>query len=158
MKIKLITITSLLLVCLLSGSCASIRDFDNRLNSIVRTYRFSIAKWESVAIQRNPHRIGRWLFGVVKYLAGLVYRNAQIVCPVTPRLEASLKTRGVELLKIIANGADVSTFTPFSGKKKTEEFRIFFSGWLGTYYRVDVVLKAVQHLTQQGHQDIGAGV
>ena len=42
--------TSLLLVCLLSGSCASSRGFDSRLSSIVRPYRFSIAGWESKAL------------------------------------------------------------------------------------------------------------
>jgi len=34
-------------------------DFDNCLSPIVKPYRFSIAKWESVAI---PHEINRWIF------------------------------------------------------------------------------------------------
>ena len=34
-------------------------DFDNCLSSIVKPYRFSIAKWESVAI---PHEINQWIF------------------------------------------------------------------------------------------------
>ena len=59
MKIKSIAIASLLLVCLLSGSCASSRDFDARLSSIVKPYRFSIAKWESVAI---PREVNQWIF------------------------------------------------------------------------------------------------
>ncbi len=46
MKTKLIIISSLLLVCLLGGSCLPTEDFDNRLNSIVKPYRFSIAIWE----------------------------------------------------------------------------------------------------------------
>ena len=59
MKIKLIAITSLLLVCGLGVSCASMSDFDNYLNSIVKPYRFSIAKWESETI---PHEIKQWIF------------------------------------------------------------------------------------------------
>ena len=59
MKIKLIAIASLLLVCLLSGSCASSQDFDARLSSIVKPYRFSIAKWEFVAI---PREVNQWIF------------------------------------------------------------------------------------------------
>ena len=52
--------TSLLLVCLLSTSCAPGRDFDAHLNSIVKPYLFSIAKWESRAI---PLEVNQWIFG-----------------------------------------------------------------------------------------------
>ena len=60
MKIRLIATASLLSFCLLSGSCAFTRDFDAHLSSIVRSYRFSIVKWESRAI---PHEANQWLFG-----------------------------------------------------------------------------------------------
>ncbi len=59
MKIKLIAIVSLLLVYWLGGSCASSQDFNSRLSLIVKPYRFSIAKWESVAI---PHEVNQWIF------------------------------------------------------------------------------------------------
>ena len=59
MAIRLITITSLLLVCWLGGSCTSNQDFDASLSSIVKSCRFSIAKWESVAI---PHEMNQWIF------------------------------------------------------------------------------------------------
>jgi len=59
LKIKLIAIASLLLLCWLGGSCALSRDFDVRLSSIVKPYRFSIAKWESVAI---PREANQWIF------------------------------------------------------------------------------------------------
>jgi len=57
---KPIIFTGLLLVCLLSGSCAPSRDFDAHLNSIVKPYLFSIAGWESRAI---PHELNQWIFG-----------------------------------------------------------------------------------------------
>ncbi len=50
MKVKLIACVSLLLVCLFSGSCAPTPDFDNRLESIVEPYRFSIVEWEAKVI------------------------------------------------------------------------------------------------------------
>ncbi len=59
MKIKLIAIASLLLVSWLGGSCASTQDFDAHLNSIVKPYRFSIAKWELNAI---PREVNHWIF------------------------------------------------------------------------------------------------
>ncbi len=60
MATTLITIVSgFLLVCWLGDSCTSNQDFDARLSSIVKPYRFSIAKWESVAI---PHEMNQWIF------------------------------------------------------------------------------------------------
>jgi len=50
MFVKLITgliiIASLLGICLLGGSCTATRDFDKRLNSTVKPYRFSIPQWK----------------------------------------------------------------------------------------------------------------
>ena len=60
MEIKLIVTISILLVCLLGGSCTPARDFDSRLSSIVKPYRFSVAKWESRAI---PHEATQWILG-----------------------------------------------------------------------------------------------
>jgi len=59
LQTRLIVITSLLAVCLLGGSCASSQDFDACLSSIVEPYRFSIAKWEFIAI---PHEVNQWIF------------------------------------------------------------------------------------------------
>jgi len=57
---KQVIFTSLLLVCLLNGSCVPSQHFDARLNSIVKPYLFSIAGWELRAI---PQEMGQWLFG-----------------------------------------------------------------------------------------------
>lgn len=46
----LITVTSLLLFCLLGVSCTPSRDFDAQLSAIVKPYKFNIAKWEFGAI------------------------------------------------------------------------------------------------------------
>ncbi len=61
---------SLLLVCLLGGSCAPARDFDSYLSSIVKPYRFSIMKWEFRAI---PHEAKQWIFGRYEKTANKVY-------------------------------------------------------------------------------------
>ncbi|MFC1977067.1 hypothetical protein ACFLWS_02220 [Chloroflexota bacterium] len=57
---KSIVFTIILLVCLFSAGCAPGRDFDAHLNSIVKPYLFSIARWESTAI---PHEVNQWVFG-----------------------------------------------------------------------------------------------
>ena len=63
MKIKLIAIAGLLLLYWFGGGCASSRDFSARLSLIVKPYRFSIAKWESVAI---PREVNQWIFSRYK--------------------------------------------------------------------------------------------
>ena len=60
MEIKLVVTVSLLLVCLLGGSCALPRDFDSCLRSIVKPHRFSIMKWEFTTI---PHEAYKLIFG-----------------------------------------------------------------------------------------------
>ncbi len=70
MEIKLIAIVSLLLVCLLGGSCAPARDFDSRLSSIVRPYRFSIMKWE---LRTIPREANQWIFGRYEKIDGEVH-------------------------------------------------------------------------------------
>ncbi len=60
MKIELVVTVSLLLVCLLSGSCTPARRFDSYLSSIVKPYRFSIMKWEFRTI---PYEANQWIFG-----------------------------------------------------------------------------------------------
>ncbi len=56
----LIIMASLLSVILLSGSCAPAQGFDNHLRSIVKPYRFSIAKWE---LRTIPQEVSEWIFG-----------------------------------------------------------------------------------------------
>ena len=55
---KLVIFTGLLLLCLLTSSCASGQNFDARLNSITQPHLFSIARWEAQAI---PHELRQWL-------------------------------------------------------------------------------------------------
>ena len=56
---KPLIFTSLLLVLVLSGSCAHIRSFDAQLKSIVKPYLFSIGRWESRAL---PEEVKQWIF------------------------------------------------------------------------------------------------
>jgi len=58
LRLKLI-VTSLLLLCLFNGGCSPAQGFDYQLTSILKPYRFSVAKWELKAI---PHEAKQWLF------------------------------------------------------------------------------------------------
>ncbi len=70
MKIKLTVIIGLLLLGLLGGSCSPTRDFDNHLGSIVKSYNFSIVKWESRAILQEANQ---WIFSKNKKADDEVY-------------------------------------------------------------------------------------
>ena len=59
LQTSLIVITSLLAVCLLAGGCTLTQGLDAHLDSIVKPYRFSIARWEFVAIL---HEANQWIF------------------------------------------------------------------------------------------------
>ncbi len=59
MKIKLIAITSVLLLYWLGGGCASSRDFDNHLNSIVKPHGFSIMNW---TFKTMLDEANQWIF------------------------------------------------------------------------------------------------
>ncbi len=56
----LIITTGMLSVIFLSGSCTPAPGFDNRLKSIVKPHRFSIAKWE---FRTLPYEVNQWIFG-----------------------------------------------------------------------------------------------
>ena len=58
--IRLIIAAGMLSIIFLSGSCTPRQGFDNHLRSIVKPYRFSIAKWEFRTI---PHEVSEWIFG-----------------------------------------------------------------------------------------------
>ena len=58
MKIKLIAV-SLALVCLLLVGCIPAQNFNTRLNSIVKSYRFSIVRWE---LRTIPHEANQRIF------------------------------------------------------------------------------------------------
>ena len=59
-KMKQLIFIGILLVCMVVGGCSGEPDFDDRLNSIVRPYLFSITGWELIAI---PNELGQWIFG-----------------------------------------------------------------------------------------------
>lgn len=59
-EIKLIALAGLLSVFLFSGAFSLGRDFDARLNSIVKPHRFSIAGWEFRTLVREA---GQWISG-----------------------------------------------------------------------------------------------
>ena len=67
LKIELIVVVSLLLFCFLGVSCTPSRDFNTRLSSIVRPYRFGFARWEFNTILNEAKQV---VFGREKKVEG----------------------------------------------------------------------------------------
>ena len=50
LKVRLVLIAMALLLCSLGTSCAPSQDFDKQLRTIIKPYRFSLARWEFSAL------------------------------------------------------------------------------------------------------------
>ena len=105
-KMKQLIFVGILLVCMLIGGCSGKQDFDDRLNSIVRPYLFSITAWELIAI---PNELGQWIFGnqpeiddeisvVIEY-----FTNTHQIRALRPRIAAARADNDEANLKTLEN-------------------------------------------------------
>jgi glycosyltransferase involved in cell wall biosynthesis len=103
-------------------------------------------EWEDYAISLASSEIGKFSYSMAKKLSASLYAKSQLVAAVTPKYMVSLKRRGVANLRLIPNGADAQVFKPLSIRKENESFTIFYSGHVGGYYRLDIVVKSIKKL------------
>ena len=59
----------------------------------------------------------------------------------------------MSFVKLVPNGADLNTFKPLP-KEDVGPFNLLYSGGIGGYYRIDVILKALRRLFDKGPNDI----
>lgn len=111
-------------------------------------------EWEDRVIILTNNKAGKILYSAVKELATSLYAKSEMVAAVTPSFMRVLKQRGLGNVTLITNGADVKTFKPLSHGKKNEGFTIFYSGGVGGYYRLDVVVRAIKRLVERNLNDI----
>ena len=110
-------------------------------------------EWEDYLISLANSKITKFIFSTIKRIATGIYAK-KLVVAVTPNTLDVLKSRGITNLKLIPNGADPRTFKPSNIKKSDETFTIFYSGIIGVYYRLDVVVKAIKKLVDKGFNNI----
>jgi glycosyltransferase involved in cell wall biosynthesis len=89
----------------------------------------------------------------VKKIVNVLYRRACAVTTVTPSFEELLRQRGIKNVVLIPNGADITTFKPINKKRSASDFRIIFSGWMGSYYRFDELVVALKYIKDKGIDD-----
>jgi glycosyltransferase involved in cell wall biosynthesis len=125
-------------------------------------------EWEDYATCLTNNRWHKFLYFVIKNLAMSLYAKSQQLIAVTPSSMNAVRQRGLTNLTLITNGADTKTFKPSSARKRKTVFTMFYSGYVGHYYRLDVVLKSLRKLVDRkfnnirlviaGQGDIGASL
>jgi len=128
------------------GSYAMAKLF--RIKKIVIDYR---DEWEDYSINNASSRIYKRSCQYLKTVMTKCYMKSDFVITVTEPLAKSLHSRGIANVKIITNGADCNVFKP-NGKEilrnkmgfNKNDFIIVYTGFIGAYYRLDVVIKALK--------------
>lgn len=103
-------------------------------------------EWEDYAISLTNSKIGKSFYSAVKKLMASLYAKCHLAVTVTPSFMTSLKHRGVTSTRLVPNGADIRTFKPSNKKSGNKSFTIFYSGHVGGYYRLDIVVKSIKKL------------
>jgi glycosyltransferase involved in cell wall biosynthesis len=111
-------------------------------------------EWEDYAVSISDSEAAKLFYSTVKKLTAVLYAGCRIIVAVTPNSEKALIKRGLRNVTLITNGADVKAFKPLNIKKDSNIFTIFYSGGIGGYYRLDIVVKAVKKLVDKGLNDI----
>jgi len=110
-------------------------------------------EWEDYALGFFTSKVGKFFFSTIKSVASYFYNNSRLIITVTPSFAKSLKYRGVNNVKVIWNGADISIFKPLNKSLvrtklglKNNDFVIVYNGFIGSYYKLDIVIRALAKL------------
>ena len=117
---------------------------------IITDYR---DEWEDYTINIANSQIYKKACKSLKDTMTKYYLNSDLVITVTERLAHSLSLRGIRKnVTIVTNGADCSIFKPYdkcNSRSKIgfneNDFILVYSGGVGWYYRLDVVVAALKN-------------
>lgn len=119
-----------------------------RIRRIIFDYR---DEWEDHIIKKSKSVLYTRLYMQLKSLMTRCYINSELVLTVTEPLAQSLSSRGVYNVKLVTNGADSKVFKPLAKGTsrikcgfKQNDFIFVYSGGIGVYYKLDLVIKAAE--------------
>ncbi|MEM2129063.1 MAG: glycosyltransferase family 4 protein [Candidatus Bathyarchaeia archaeon] len=99
-------------------------------------------------------------YRLFKKILTYLYKNALLVTTVTPAVAENLKARGVFNVMVVYDGVDTNIFRPFNKneirtrfKLPQDSFIIVYMGNVYDPYRVDVVVRALKKLVENGLQE-----
>lgn len=126
-----------------------------RIRKVIFDYR---DEWEDHIINKTKSGIYKKSYRYLKNLMTKCYTNSDLVVTTTERFAYKLRSRGVNDVKVVANGADINIFKPYDKNKSRHEiglnehdFVLVYSGSIGVYYRLDIVIKAMQKVGSKTH-------
>ena len=134
-----------------------------RVKNIVFDYR---DEWEDFLIQRSRSRPFRYMSKLLKKTMTHCYRKSYLVSVTTDQMAVRLHERGIRNVKLIPNGADIQTFSrnninSYEGRKKLgishEDFILVYSGMIGAYYRLDIVVRSLAKIKKENVKMIMIG-
>lgn len=112
--------------------------------------------WEDYLIGRAKPGISRWVHRQFKSLMSEIYRRSDLVVAVTAHLADALRARGVDTVTLVPNGAEIDVFRPYPKATVRQEIGLseddivlIFSGSVGEYHRLDIVVKAMARLPEE---------
>jgi glycosyltransferase involved in cell wall biosynthesis len=115
-------------------------------------------EWEDSMIDTAKSRIYKRSARYLKNFMTRCYYNSDLVVTVTEPLAHSLSLRGVKNVKLVTNGADCSVFKRHNkdaSRRKmgfdAHDFIMVYSGVIGGYYRLDVVVRALKKVKEKGY-------
>jgi glycosyltransferase involved in cell wall biosynthesis len=109
-------------------------------------------EWEDQLIYAS--NLSRKFYVLIKKVSSFFYRRACFVAVVTKPFVKALAKRGVMNIVLVPNGASCSSFKLLDKKPDKEFFTIVYSGGVGDYYRLDVVISSLKRLADRGLNQI----
>jgi glycosyltransferase involved in cell wall biosynthesis len=112
-------------------------------------------EWENQFIFSVMPSFSRRFYKLIKKIwPRLFYSRASFVSVVTQPFVKALKESGVDNVILVPNGASSSSFKPLENKLDDGLFKIVYSGGIGEYYRLDIVVSSLKKLADRGFQNI----
>ncbi len=108
-------------------------------------------EWEDYGMSNTRLKIMRSFYARLKRFATVFYAKSVLIVTVTKGVKQSLLKRGLRNVEVVTNGADLNIYKPTSSTERFPEFTIFYSGLVGKYYRIDVVIKALKSMLESGY-------
>jgi len=113
-------------------------------------------RWEDYVISIATSDIQKGIYIRLKKLMVKLYTTCNLFVTVTPGVVVYLRKIGLTKVKLIPNGADITIFKPIRKNEIDPNFKIVYVGGLSLkgYYRLDIVIKALELLKSKGLNNI----
>ena len=109
-------------------------------------------EWEEFGIKGTQNNILKKIYRYLKNYATYCYSKSVLISTVSDNIKNILNKRGLNKVKVITNGANIDIFKPV--KKDDDRFNIVYTGQIGKYYSIDIILESMKILFDKGIKDI----